>query len=64
MVSAMLSITRYLKSEDYAHELGGLVGQEAKGRPSAACEDDSFLLPEIEEFIGRQLPCEQAPNLS
>ena len=44
----------------------GLAGQAApalKGTSiSFACEDDSFLLPEIEEFIGRELPCEQAPE--
>ncbi|MGB2024699.1 MAG: ATP-dependent RNA helicase RhlB [Litorivicinaceae bacterium] len=49
--------------EDYVHRIGrtGRAGNEGTSI-SFACEDDSFLLPEIEEFIGRQLPCEQAPE--
>jgi len=49
--------------EDYVHRIGrtGRAGNEGTSI-SFACEDDSFLLPEIEEFIGRKLPCEQAPE--
>jgi len=49
--------------EDYVHRIGrtGRAGTEGTSI-SFACEDDSFLLPEIEEFIGRKLPCEQAPE--
>lgn len=49
--------------EDYVHRIGrtGRAGTEGTSI-SFACEDDSFLLPEIEEFIGRKLHCEQAPE--
>jgi ATP-dependent RNA helicase RhlB len=49
--------------EDYVHRIGRTGRAGAEGTSiSFACEDDSFLLPEIEEFIGRKLPCEQAPE--
>ncbi len=49
--------------EDYVHRIGRTGRAGAEGTSiSFACEDDSFLLPEIEEFIGRALPCEQAPE--
>ena len=45
------------------HRIGRTGRAGAEGTSiSFACEDDSFLLPEIEEFIGRELPCEQAPE--
>lgn len=49
--------------EDYVHRIGrtGRVG--ASGRSVAfACEDESFLLPDIEKFIGRPLVYEQPPD--
>ena len=50
-------------AEDYVHRIGRTGRAGAEGTSiSFACEDDSFLLPEIEEFIGRSLPCEQAPE--
>ena len=50
-------------AEDYVHRIGRTGRAGAEGTSiSFACEDDSFLLPEIEEFIGRKLPCEQAPE--
>lgn len=50
--------------EDYVHRIGrtGRAGNEGISI-SFACEDDSFLLPEIEDFIGRKLSCEQAPEM-
>lgn len=49
--------------EDYVHRIGRTGRAGAEGTSiSFACEDDSFLLPEIEAFIGRKLPCEQAPE--
>ena len=49
--------------EDYVHRIGrtGRAGTEGTSI-SFACEDDSFMLPDIEAFIGRTLPCEQAPE--
>jgi ATP-dependent RNA helicase RhlB len=49
--------------EDYVHRIGRTGRAGADGTSiSFACEDDSFLLPEIEAFIGRALPCQQAPE--
>ena len=44
--------------EDYVHRIGRTGRAGAKGiSVSFADEDESFYLPEIEEFIGRKLPC-------
>mgnify|MGYP000090625659 CR=1 FL=1 len=44
--------------EDYVHRIGrtGRAGKEGKSI-SFACEDDAFLLPELEKFIGMKLDC-------
>ncbi len=44
--------------EDYVHRIGRTGRAGAVGTSiSFACEEDSFYLPAIEEFIGRALPC-------
>ena len=62
-VGHVINYTLPEDAEDYVHRIGrtGRAGTEGTSI-SFACEDDSFLLPEIEEFIGRKLPCEQAPE--
>lgn len=44
--------------EDYVHRIGrtGRVGTEGTAI-SFACEDESFIIPEIEAYIGQELPC-------
>ncbi len=44
--------------EDYVHRIGrtGRIGSEGVAI-SFACEDESFIIPDIEEYIGRELPC-------
>ncbi len=44
--------------EDYVHRIGrtGRAGKEGKSI-SFACEDDAFLLPELESYIGMKLNC-------
>ena len=44
--------------EDYVHRIGrtGRVGSEGIAI-SFACEDESFIIPDIEAYIGRTLPC-------
>ena len=44
--------------EDYVHRIGrtGRVGTEGTAI-SFACEDESFIIPDIEAYIGRELPC-------
>ncbi len=45
--------------EDYVHRIGRTGRAGEKGISiSFACEDDAFLLPELEAFIGMKLPCE------
>ena len=46
-------------AEDYVHRIGrtGRAGETGVSI-SFACEDDAFLLPEIEKYIGMKLPCE------
>ena len=45
--------------EDYVHRIGrtGRAGETGVSI-SFACEDDAFLLPELEEYIGMKLNCE------
>ncbi|RDE24226.1 ATP-dependent RNA helicase RhlB [Motiliproteus coralliicola] len=45
--------------EDYVHRIGrtGRAGAEGISY-SFACETDAFMLPDIEELIGRRLPCQ------
>lgn len=46
-------------AEDYVHRIGRTGRAGEKGISiSFACEDDAFLLPEIEKYIGMKLPCE------
>ncbi len=44
--------------EDYVHRIGrtGRAGEEGVSI-SFACEDESFIIPEIESYIGRELSC-------
>ncbi|MFT6122191.1 MAG: ATP-dependent RNA helicase RhlB [Oleiphilaceae bacterium] len=46
-------------AEDYVHRIGrtGRAGKTGISI-SFACEDDAFLIPEIEKYIGMKLPCE------
>jgi len=62
-VGHVINYTLPEDAEDYVHRIGRTGRAGADGTSiSFACEDDSFLLPEIEAFIGRKLPCEQAPE--
>jgi ATP-dependent RNA helicase RhlB len=46
------------EAEDYVHRIGrtGRAGSEGKA-VSFACEDESFIIPDIEEYIGESLKC-------
>lgn len=47
-------------SEDYVHRIGRTARAGASGRAlSFACEDTSFYLPDIEEYVGTKLPMGQ-----
>ena len=46
--------------ESYVHRIGRTGRAGALGTAiSFACEDESFIIPEIEAYIGHALPCEQ-----
>ena len=48
--------------EDYVHRIGRTGRAGATGTSiSFACEDDAFLLPDIEAELAMKLPCEQPP---
>lgn len=49
--------------EDYVHRIGrtGRAGQKGMSI-SFACEDDAFLLPQLEQAIGMKLECEYPPK--
>ena len=48
--------------EDYVHRIGrtGRAGETGISI-SLACEDDAFMLPDIEEMLDRKLNCERPP---
>ena len=49
--------------DDYVHRIGRTGRAGAKGVSiSLACEDDAFMLPDIETLLGERLPCEQVPE--
>ena len=49
--------------EDYVHRIGrtGRAGKDGVSI-SFACEDDAFLLPQLEQAISMKLPCEHPPQ--
>ncbi|MDC0598765.1 ATP-dependent RNA helicase RhlB [Gammaproteobacteria bacterium] len=58
-ITHAINFTLPEESDDYVHRIGrtGRAGTEGTSI-SFACEDDSFLLPEIEQKIGKKLVCE------
>jgi ATP-dependent RNA helicase RhlB len=49
--------------EDYVHRIGRTGRAGATGVSiSLACEDDAFMLPDIEGLLGKKLECEQPPE--
>lgn len=57
-VSHVINYTLPEEAEDYVHRIGRTGRAGAIGTSiSFACEEDSFLLPAIEEKLGQKLPC-------
>lgn len=57
-VSHVVNYTLPEEAEDYVHRIGRTGRAGAIGTSiSFACEEDSFLLPAIEEKLGQKLPC-------
>jgi ATP-dependent RNA helicase RhlB len=64
-VSHVINFTLPEDAEDYVHRIGrtGRAGKDGKSI-SFACEDDSFQIPALEEYLGRKLELEPAPDFS
>jgi len=62
-ISYVVNFTLPYEPEDYVHRIGrtGRAGAEGVSI-SFACEEGSFVLPDIEAYIGRSLPCEVPPE--
>ncbi len=59
-ISHVINFTLPQDPEDYVHRIGRTGRAGASGiSVSFACEDDSFYIPAIEEFLGTSLVCEQ-----
>ncbi|BCE00864.1 ATP-dependent RNA helicase RhlB [Marinicellulosiphila megalodicopiae] len=62
-ISHVVNFTLPEVAEDYVHRIGRTGRAGKKGTSvSFACEDDSFLLPEIEKYIGQKLKAEYPPE--
>ena len=62
-VSHVINYTLPYEPEDYVHRIGRTGRAGALGTAiSFACEEGGFYLPDIEEFIGRKLPCADPPE--
>ena len=62
-VSHVINFTLPYEAEDYVHRIGR-TGRAGKSGISIsfACEEGAFYLPEIEEFLGKKLPCTEPPE--
>ncbi|MES2624935.1 MAG: ATP-dependent RNA helicase RhlB [Pseudomonadota bacterium] len=61
-ITHVVNFTLPEEADDYVHRIGRTGRAGAFGTSiSFACEDDSFMLPAIEEKIGMKLPCEHPP---
>jgi ATP-dependent RNA helicase RhlB len=62
-ISHVINFTLPEDAEDYVHRIGRTGRAGALGTSiSFACEDDAFLLPNIEALLGEKLACEQPPE--
>ncbi len=61
-ISHVVNYTLPETPDDYVHRIGRTGRAGASGiSVSFACEDDGFLLPEIEKLLGKKLVCEMPP---
>ena len=61
-VSHVVNFTLPEEAEDYVHRIGRTGRAGAKGTSvSFACEDDSFQIPALEEYIGQKIELEDPP---
>ena len=63
-ISHVVNYTLPEEPDDYVHRIGRTGRAGATGTSiSFACEDDAFLLPDIEAELGMKLNCEQPPEV-
>lgn len=61
-VSHVINFTLPEQPDDYVHRIGRTGRAGSSGTSiSFACEDDAFLLPQLEQAIGMKLPCIYPP---
>ncbi len=62
-ISYVVNYTLPYEPADYVHRIGrtGRAGMAGKS-VSFACEEGSFYLPEIEEYLGEKIKCEMPPE--
>ncbi len=62
-VSHVINFTLPYDPEDYVHRIGRTGRAGKKGTSiSFACEEGSFYIPDIEEYMGQKLPCTEPPE--
>ncbi len=62
-VSHVINYNIPIDAEDYVHRIGRTGRAGATGTSvTFACEEESFYIPPIEAYIGRDLPCEHPPE--
>jgi ATP-dependent RNA helicase RhlB len=62
-ISHVVNFSLPEEPEDYVHRIGRTGRAGKKGVSiSFACEDDAFLLPELEKLLGHKLECERPPE--
>ncbi|WP_407690489.1 ATP-dependent RNA helicase RhlB [Salinibius halmophilus] len=62
-VSHVVNYTLPEDAEDYVHRIGRTGRAGAKGLSvSFACEDDSFLIPDLEKYLGKKIELERPPE--
>lgn len=62
-VSHVINFTLPYDPEDYVHRIGRTGRAGKKGTSiSFACEEGSFYIPDIEEYMSQKLPCTEPPE--
>jgi ATP-dependent RNA helicase RhlB len=58
-VSHVINFDLPYEPQDYVHRIGRTGRAGLEGESISFADEESFVLPDIEKFIGKALPCEQ-----